>query len=237
MKRKYLLRGIGIGIIIGAGVMYGAFATMDMDGSTPDTKVVAEVDTESDQKTSEQNKEEKTTEKATTEEKTTEKAATEEKTTEKATTEEKTTEEATTEEKTTEEATTEEKTTEEATTEEKTTEEATTEEKTTEEATTEEKTTEEATSEEKTTEEATSEEKTDSKNTDKGIKTITVSNGMNSEQISELLQNEGLVENWVDYNSWLIQNGYDSSLRVGTFEIKSGASQEEIAKILTTQGQ
>ena len=198
MKTKYLLRGIGIGIIIGALIMYAAGVTGNK-ASANDKKVAKEVTTEA--------------EKTTTEEKTTE--ATTEKTTEKATekTEEKTTEATT--EKTTEKTTeaTEEKTTE-ATTEKKT------EEKTTE-ATTEEKTTEEKTTEAKST----------------GTKKITVTSGMGSETISSLLAEQGLVKSASDYNAWLIEKGYDSKLHIGTFEIKEGATYEEIAKILTTQGQ
>ena len=216
MNRKYLLRGIGIGIIIGALIMYAAAATMGgskADSST-DKAVVATED--------------KTTEAVTTEEKTTE-----EKTTEAVTTEEKTTEEKTTEEKTTEEVTTEEKTTEEKTTEEKTTE-ATTEEKTTEEKTTEEKTTEEKTTEEKTTE-ATTEKASDDKSGDKV--SITVTSGMPSETISKLLEDNGLVDSADDFNAWLIEKGYEDDLHVGTFEIKKGSSFDEIAKLLTTQGQ
>ena len=207
MNRKYLLRGIGIGIIIGALIMYAAVATMGgskADSST-DKAVVAT--------------EEKTTEAVTTEEKTTE---------------EKTTEAVTTEEKTTEEKTTEEKTTEEVTTEEKTTEEKTTEEKTTEEKTTEEKTTEEKTTEEKTTEAAT-EKASDEKSGDKV--SITVTSGMPSETISKLLEDNGLVDSADDFNAWLIEKGYEDDLHVGTFEIKKGSSFDEIAKLLTTQGQ
>ena len=208
MKIKYMIRGIGIGLIAGAVLMYfmlnltGNNVNSTASGNDP---AVAEV------------------------------KQTEEKATEKATTEEATTEEKTTEEVTTEEVTTEEETTEEVTTEEKTTEEATTEKATTEEVTTEEATTEEKTTEEKTTEEATTEEKkADSGKSD--TKSITVTSGMGSEEISALLKEAGLVESATDYNSWLISKGYDSKLHIGTFEIKTGSSNEDIAKILTTQG-
>ena len=192
MNRKYLLRGIGIGIIIGALIMYVAAATMG--GSKADSSTDEAV------------------------------VATEEKTTEAVTTEEKTTEEKTTEAVTTEEKTTEEKTTEEVTTEEKTTEEKTTEEKTTEEKTTEEKTTEAAT-----------EKASDEKSGDKV--SITVTSGMPSETISKLLEDNGLVDSADDFNAWLIEKGYEDDLHVGTFEIKKGSSFDEIAKLLTTQGQ
>lgn len=106
MNRKYLLRGIGIGLIIGCLVTYTAFKTGDY---TKNNKA-------------EQVTENKASNEATTEEKTTV-VTTEEKTT-VVTTEEKTTV-VTTEEKTTEEITTE-KATEKPT--EKATEPLTTEE-------------------------------------------------------------------------------------------------------------
>ena len=60
---------------------------------------------------------------------------------------------------------------------------------------------------------------------------------MTSENIASLLEQAGLVDSANEYNSWLISKGYDSNLHIGTFKIKSGASKEEIAKILTTQGE
>lgn len=188
MNRKYLLRGIGIGVIIGSLTMYVAFATSDKtgdasNGSSNQSSVTTELKAENE----------------TTEEKTTEKK-TEEKTTEAKTTEEKTTE------KKTEEKTTEAKTTEEKTTEEKTTEEPTTEEKTTEEPATEQAS---------------------------GVKTITVSAGMGSEEVSALLKEAGLIKDDVEFNDWLISNGYADRISVGTFEIKVGSTNEEIARILT----
>ena len=60
---------------------------------------------------------------------------------------------------------------------------------------------------------------------------------MSSEQISSLLEDAGLVKSATEYNEWLIKKDYASNLHVGTFEIKEGASKEEIAKILTTQGE
>ena len=59
---------------------------------------------------------------------------------------------------------------------------------------------------------------------------------MSSEDVSQLLENAGLVKSATEYNTWLIQKGYDSQLHIGEFEIESGASNEEIAKTLMTQG-
>ena len=209
MNRKYLLRGIGIGILIGAATMYGAYTTTGKNASGSDnTKIVAEVTTEKEVEKTTEATTEKTTEKTT--------EATTEKTTEKTT-------EATTE-KTTENTT--EATTEKTT--EKTTEATT--EKTTEKTT---EATTEATTEKK---EETTEEKEEAKTSD-GDKEITVSSGMGSEEIAALLEEAGLVDSATKFNEWLVENDYDSKLHVGTFKIKAGSKYEDIVKILMTEGQ
>lgn len=121
----------------------------------------------------------------------------------------------------------------EATTEKITTEvttEATTEAAT--EVTTEATT--EATTEEKTTEATT--EKSKEETTEKpGSKTkvkITVKGGMGSEDIAKLLADAGLVKSASDFDSFLCKNGYDSKLEVGTFELDSTMSYDEMAKEL-----
>lgn len=219
MNKKYLLRGIGIGMLVGVSVMYGAYATMGKTSAgSDDTKIVAEATTENEVEVTT----EKTTEAAT--EKTTEK--------EKEVTTEKTTEATT--EKTTEKETeaTTEKTTEATT--EKTTEKTTeaTTEKTTEattEATTEKK---EETTEKK---EETTEKKEEVKASDK-TKDITVTSGMGSEDIAALLEEAGLVDSATGFNEWLVEKGYDSKLHIGTFKIKEGSKYEDIANILMTEG-
>ena len=223
MNRKYLLRGIGIGILIGAATMYGAYTTTGKNASGSDnTKIVAEATTEKEVEKTTEATTEKTTEKTTeaTTEKTTEKTteATTEKTTEKTT--EATTEKTT--EKTTEATT--EKTTEKTT---EATTEATTEKK---EETTEKK---EETTEKK---EDTTEKKEEAKTSD-GDKEITVSSGMGSEEIAALLEEAGLVDSATKFNEWLVENDYDSKLHVGTFKIKAGSKYEDIVKILMTEGQ
>lgn len=204
MNKKYLLRGIGIGIIIGVSIMFAAWKT---GGSSSEgepavsTEAVTQAPTEEITEATTEAATEKKTEAAT--------EVTTEATTE-ATTEKKT--EATTE------ATTEKKT-------EATTEKAT-EEKTTEAAT--EKATEEK------TEEATTEEKKESKD---GNVTVEVTSGMGSEDVSAALQENGIIKDADEFNAFLISNGYDAQLRVGSFSLKSGDSFENLAKVLTTEGE
>ena len=161
MNRKYLLRGIGIGLIIGCLVTYTAFRTGNY---TESNGTVATEDA------SRKKEEVKTTEATTTEAPTTEAPTTEAPTTEAPTTEAPTTEEPTTEAKTKEEV------------------------------------------------------------------SITVSAGMGSESVCSLLYEAGLISDEYSYNLYLENNGYASSIRVGTFTFTKGMSEEEIAKVLTTQG-
>lgn len=117
MKRKYFVRGLGVGILFGALIMFAAYMTSgknrmsDEDvikraqelGMVKQSEYVLESDVTSQETTTEEITTEATTEKATTEAPTTtEKATTTEKTTtEKATTEASTTEKADTSTQTT----------------------------------------------------------------------------------------------------------------------------------------
>ncbi len=122
MKKKYFVRGLGIGIIFGALIMLAAYLTSGK-GSLSDEEVMKRAQELGMVKKSEYVLDsEVTSEETTTEAVTTEAPVTTEKATEAATTEapgttEKATEAATTEATTTEKATTEKATTEAATTE------------------------------------------------------------------------------------------------------------------------
>ena len=63
--------------------------------------------------------------------------------------------------------------------------------------------------------------------------TIVIKSGESSVSVSKSLAEAGLVESASDYDRYLCQNGYDKKIRVGTYEIQAGASEEEIAKIIT----
>ena len=106
MKRKYFVRGLGVGILFGALIMFAAYMTSgknrmsDEDvikraqelGMVKQSEYVLESDVTSQETTTEEITTEATTEKATTTEKTTtEKATTEASTTEKADTSTQTT--------------------------------------------------------------------------------------------------------------------------------------------------
>lgn len=61
---------------------------------------------------------------------------------------------------------------------------------------------------------------------------IKVEKGNGSEIVSKRLYEAGLVESAVEYNQFLVGNGYDRRLSVGDHEIPADATEEEIARIL-----
>ncbi len=60
--------------------------------------------------------------------------------------------------------------------------------------------------------------------------TITVSRGMQSHQVANLLEDHGVVENGGEFNDYLEQNGYARRIRIGKYEITDGATFKEIAE-------
>lgn len=65
--------------------------------------------------------------------------------------------------------------------------------------------------------------------------TITVSSGMWSEDVSKLLENNGVVDNAGSFNTFLIENGYQHRIRTGEYTLLKGTSFEEIAKTITSR--
>ena len=62
---------------------------------------------------------------------------------------------------------------------------------------------------------------------------ITINRGDDSGSVSRRLYEAGLVEDARAFDSYLCNNGYSRSINPGTYEIASGTSEEEIAKIIT----
>lgn len=71
--------------------------------------------------------------------------------------------------------------------------------------------------------------------TEKSYVEITISKGMWSDIIAQLIEDAGLIEDAEDFNDFLTDNGYASYISVGTYEIKMGADYSEIARIITRQ--
>ncbi len=65
---------------------------------------------------------------------------------------------------------------------------------------------------------------------------VTIPSGSGSYSVSKKLEEAGLIEDAKEYDAYLCDNGYSKRLRAGTFRIPTGASWEEIAKIIATKG-
>lgn len=64
---------------------------------------------------------------------------------------------------------------------------------------------------------------------------ITVSGGDGSTTVARKLKEAGLIEDVLAYDKFLCSNGYDRKICTGTHSIPMDATEEEIAKILTTK--
>lgn len=91
--------------------------------------------------------------------------------------------------------------------------------------------TEEATTEEATTEKATTEDKPKDSSQLVTAK-ITVTSGMTSSEVSMILQNAGIIDDYLDFDEYLNKNGYSTQIKINDYEFNSGMSYEEIAKAL-----
>ena len=110
-----------------------------------------------------------------------------------------------------------------------TTQDSTTEQGTTQEPTTKEPVTEEATTKEPVTEEPTTQKPTGNLKT----VTFTVTDGMYSEAVTDILYKAGIITNKAEFNSFLEKNGYSRIIQNGKHTVNSSMSYEEIAKVIT----
>lgn len=62
---------------------------------------------------------------------------------------------------------------------------------------------------------------------------LVIGRGESSTTVSKNLQKAGIVEDAAAFDRFLCNNGYDKKIITGTYEIPYGASEEEIAKIIT----
>lgn len=69
----------------------------------------------------------------------------------------------------------------------------------------------------------------------KDVISITVVGGDSSWTVSKRMEEAGLIESAKDFDTHLCRYGYDKRISVGTYEIPTDATHEEMAKILTKQ--
>lgn len=59
---------------------------------------------------------------------------------------------------------------------------------------------------------------------------VTIAGGDSSDDVGSKLEKAGVVSSGSDFNHYLEQNGYDRTIHTGTFSIKKGSSFSDIAK-------
>lgn len=78
-------------------------------------------------------------------------------------------------------------------------------------------------------------EEASSQQTTAAAASVTIVSGDGSYTVARKLEEAGVVSSASAFDTFLCQNGYDKRLRTGTFHIPAGASDEQIAKIVTSQ--
>lgn len=64
---------------------------------------------------------------------------------------------------------------------------------------------------------------------------FTVKSGLLSSSVAREMKKAGIIKDADDFDQYLEESGYSRKIRSGTYSIPSGASYEEIAKIITRQ--
>ena len=62
--------------------------------------------------------------------------------------------------------------------------------------------------------------------------TINITKGMSSRTVCDMLKQNGIIEDAVDFDRYLIKTGYDDKIRVGEVEVNSGMTYEELTALL-----
>lgn len=88
---------------------------------------------------------------------------------------------------------------------------------------------EQTTEEEKTTEKNAEDEKSSKKETVE----LTIERGASSYPVCQRLQELGMISDASEFDTYLVENGYASRIRVGTHRLKKGMSYAEIAEAIS----
>ena len=62
--------------------------------------------------------------------------------------------------------------------------------------------------------------------------TISITKGMSSRTVCDMLKQNGIIEDAADFDRYLIKTGYDDKIRVGEVEVNSGMTYEELTALL-----
>ena len=66
-----------------------------------------------------------------------------------------------------------------------------------------------------------------------GTRSVTISGGQSSDAVAAMLEREGIVDNAVSFNRYLIDRRIDRIIRSGTKVIPEGSTYEQVANIIT----
>lgn len=119
----------------------------------------------------------------------------------------------------------------ETTTQQETTTQETTTQETTATRAAQESTTE-TTHEASTTEAETTQAENESTETEASTAityTLTIASGMSSNTVCDILKKNGIIADSGDFDRFLVSSGYADRIRVGSFEVNSGMSYDELA--------
>ena len=73
----------------------------------------------------------------------------------------------------------------------------------------------------------------DTSNVSSASGTFTISSGDSSDRVARKLADAGYVSDAAAYDRYLCANGYDRVIRTGTYTIRAGMSEEDIARMIT----
>lgn len=125
----------------------------------------------------------------------------------------------------------------ETTTQQETTTQETTTQETTATRATQESTTE-TTHEASATEAETTQAENESTETEASTVityTLTIASGMSSNTVCDILKKNGIIADSGDFDRFLVSNGYADRIRVGSFEVNSGMSYDELAAVFCSR--
>ncbi|SET62773.1 YceG-like family protein [Salinibacillus kushneri] len=63
--------------------------------------------------------------------------------------------------------------------------------------------------------------------------TIQIESGMATGEVADLLEEEGIIDNASEFESYLGEHGYEKAVQIGTFEVNSAMNFSEIAETIT----
>lgn len=62
---------------------------------------------------------------------------------------------------------------------------------------------------------------------------VTIKGGSGSYSVASLMESKGLVDDADAFNDYMVARGYDEKINAGTYQIKKGATYEQIARTIT----